>query len=78
MERRSGKGAFLGAVRAREQAVGVPEVALWDSSDAEGIRGRNESGFDPYLTRFVTSPPTDNCPQPKEALPAVSTLTLPY
>jgi hypothetical protein len=30
------------------------------------------------VTRFVTSPPTDNCPQPKEALPAVSTSTLPY
>jgi hypothetical protein len=30
------------------------------------------------VTRFVTSPPTDNCPQPKETLPAVSTLTLPY
>jgi hypothetical protein len=28
--------------------------------------------------RFVTSLPTDNCPQPKETLPAVSTLTLPY
>jgi hypothetical protein len=26
----------------------------------------------------VTSLPTDNRPQPKEALPAVSTLTLPY
>jgi hypothetical protein len=32
----------------------------------------------PTVTRFVTSPPTDNCPQPKEALPAVSTSTLPY
>jgi hypothetical protein len=30
------------------------------------------------VTRFVTSPPTDNCPQPKEALPAVSTSTLPF
>jgi hypothetical protein len=30
------------------------------------------------VTRFVTSLPTDNCPQPKETLPAVSTLTLPY
>jgi hypothetical protein len=28
------------------------------------------------VTRFVTSLPTDNCPQPKETLPAVSTLTL--
>jgi hypothetical protein len=27
------------------------------------------------VTRFVTSLPTDNCPQPKETLPAVSTLT---
>ena len=27
---------------------------------------------------FVTSLPTDNCPQPKETLPAVSTSTLPY
>jgi hypothetical protein len=26
------------------------------------------------VTRFVTSPPTDNCPQPKEALPTVSQL----
>jgi hypothetical protein len=24
------------------------------------------------VTRFATSPPTNNCPQPKEALPAVS------
>jgi hypothetical protein len=31
-----------------------------------------------WSTRFVTSLPTDNCPQPKETLPAVSTLTLPY
>jgi hypothetical protein len=32
---------------------------------------------DPGL-EFVTSLPTDNCQQPKETLPAVSTLTLPY
>jgi hypothetical protein len=30
------------------------------------------------LPRLHTSLPTDNCPQPKETLPAVSTLTLPY
>jgi hypothetical protein len=27
---------------------------------------------------YKYSIPTDNCPQPKETLPAVSTLTLPY
>jgi hypothetical protein len=30
------------------------------------------------VTRFVTSLPMDNCPQPKETLPAVSISTLPY
>jgi hypothetical protein len=30
------------------------------------------------VTRFVTSLPTDNCPQPKETLLTVSTLTLPF
>ena len=41
---------------------------------------RIRMGMTPYtpIQRFVTSLPTDNCPQPKEALPAVSTLTLPY
>jgi hypothetical protein len=32
----------------------------------------------PYPPSEVASPPTDNCPQPKETLPAVSTSTLPY
>jgi hypothetical protein len=31
------------------------------------------------VTRFATSPPTDNCPQPQEALlNCLSTLTLPF
>jgi transcription initiation factor TFIID subunit TAF12 len=30
------------------------------------------------VTRFATSPPTDNCPQPKEALLTVSALTSVY